>query len=237
MSDMRRLLDDPNVSDETRELVGSLEVPAPLSGSTRSAIGARVARSLALPVAATAFLSLKTTAAWAAIVAGGALAVSLVVVATSEPEPFARPSVNATAPVPAPPVNRAVLPAEPEKHAVAEEAPDAKDPAPSPRGASRRDTLKLEESLLEQARRSIDSPARALSLLREHERRFPNGELTAERLYLTAQTQARAGNGTAARHYARLLAERFPKSTYVRRVRPLLDASSDSTPNAGARNR
>jgi hypothetical protein len=234
---MRRLLDDPNVSDETRELVGSLDVPSPLSRSTRSAIGARVARSLALPVAAGAFPSLKTTAAWAAIVAGGALAVSLVVVATSEPERPARPSVNspAAAPVPAPPVNRALAPAEPEKPAVVEEAPDTKDPAPSPRAASRRDTLKLEESLLEQARRSIDSPARALSLLREHERRFPNGELTAERLYLTAQTQARAGNGTAARHYARLLAERFPKSTYVRRVRPLLDASNDASPSANAR--
>ena len=234
MSDMRRLLDDPNVSDETRELVGSLEVPSPLSASTRSAIGARVARSLALPVAAGAFLSLKTTAAWAAIVAGGALAVSLVVVASSELDPPARPSVNAKAPLPVPPVDRALAPAEPEKPAVVEEAPDAKDPAPSPRGASRRDTLKLEESLLEQARRSIDSPARALSLLREHERRFPNGELTAERLYLTAQTHARAGNGTAARHYARLLTERFPKSTYVRRVRPLLDASSP-TPSTGAR--
>jgi hypothetical protein len=236
MSDMRRLLDDPNVSDETRELVGSLEVPAPLSGSTRSAIGTRVARSLALPVAAGAFLSLKTTAAWAAIVAGGALAVSLVVVATSEPERPAPPNVNspAAAPVP-PPVSRALLPAEPEKPAAVEEAPDTKDPAPSPRGASRRDTLKLEESLLEQARRSIDSPARALSLLREHARRFPNGELTAERLYLTAQTHTRAGNDTAARHYARLLAERFPKSTYVRRVRPLLDASSNATPSVGAR--
>jgi hypothetical protein len=236
MSDMRRLLDDPTVSDETRELVGSLEVPAPLGGSTRSAIGLRVAKSLALPVAAGTFLSLKTTAAWAAIVAGGALAVSLVVVATSEPEPPKGPSVNApaAAPVPAPPAKRALAPAELEKPAVVEEAPDAKDPAPS-RGASRRDTLKLEESLLEQARRSIDSPSRALSLLREHERRFPNGELTAERLYLTAQTQARAGNGTAARHYARLLAERFPKSTYVRRVRPLLDAPSAPTPSTSAR--
>jgi len=232
MSDLNRLLDDPNVSDETRELVGSLEVPAPLSGSVRSAIGSRVTRSLALPVAAGAFLSLKTAGAWAAIVAGGALAVSLVVVASSEPERPARPTANtqAAAQVAAAPPNRALAPAEPEKPAVVDETPDPKEPAPSTRGASRRDTLKLEESLLEQARRSIDSPARALSLLRDHERRFPNGELTAERLYLTAQTHSRAGNGTAARHYARLLAERFPKSSYVGRVRSLLDASNTTPP-------
>jgi Tfp pilus assembly protein PilF len=59
--------------------------------------------------------------------------------------------------------------------------------------------------------------------LREHELRFPNGELTAERLFLTAQAHARAGNESAARHYAKLLATRFPKSTYLPRVRPLLD--------------
>jgi len=86
----------------------------------------------------------------------------------------------------------------------------------------RRDTLALEESLLEQARRASDSPPRALALLREHERRFPNGELTAERLYLMAQVNARAGNVAAARRSAALLAARFPKSTYLPRLRALL---------------
>jgi hypothetical protein len=226
MNDPRRLVEDPSASDATRELVGSVEVPAPLGESTRSAIGSRITRTLALPVAAGAFLSLKTAGAWAAIVAGGTLAVSLVVVATSEKEPAEAPAANARSvePVPSPAKPEAPR-AEPEPPAAKDELPNAKDPAPSRRSASRRDTLALEESLLEQARRSIDSPSRALALLREHERRFPSGELTAERLYLTAQTHARAGNGTAARHYARLLTERFPKSTYVPHVRSLLENS------------
>ena len=101
--------------------------------------------------------------------------------------------------------------------------PEPSAKATSTRPAARRDPLAVEEALLEQARRSIDSPAKALPLLREHERRFPNGVLTAERLYLTAQANVRAGNLPAARRAAALLAERFPKSTYLPRVRPLLE--------------
>ena len=153
-----------------------------------------------------------------------------IAVSVGEEEPVAAPAkagrLSEPSPAPEPELAPAPKPAE-------AETPKA-SPA-STRPATRRDTLALEESLLEQARRSIGAPTQALSLLREHERRFPNGELTAERLYLTAQTQARAGNGTAARHYARLLTERFPKSTYVRPVRPLLDAASAPPPSTSAR--
>lgn len=218
MSDPDRLLDDPAVSAEAKELLGSLAAPSALGGVDRTAIGSRVAASLAAP-AALKVASLKVAGVWAAVLAGGTAAVTFAVVTPSEPPaaPVAR-AVATAAPAPPP---KAIEPAA--EPAATTEAEPAQPKAPAAaKSAPKRDTLALEESLLEQARRSIGTPARALSLLHEHERRFPNGALTAERLYLTAQAHGRAGNQTAARHYAKLLVERFPKSTYVPRVQPLL---------------
>jgi len=222
VSDPRRLLDDPSVSASAKDLLGALEAPAPLVPSLRSAIGARVTQTLVAPAAAK-LVSAKL--AW--LVAGavalggaGAGAVSWSFLATP-PEP--QPLVAAARRLPEPPVEPSPEPRAAPPPAQAEPEPSVKAPSVRP---ARRDTLALEESLLEQARRSSDSPAKALSLLREHERRFPNGELTAERLYLTAQVNARAGNLTGARRAAALLAARFPKSTYLPRVRALLEKTA-----------
>jgi Tfp pilus assembly protein PilF len=95
-----------------------------------------------------------------------------------------------------------------------------------PRASSRGDSLAFEESLLERARKASDSsPASALALLREHERRFPAGELTAERLFLMAKASAKAGNEKAARRYGRELERRFPKSAYLPELRAQLPGS------------
>ena len=228
MSDPRRLLDDPGTPSEAAELVRSLEAPASMADAVRSTIGTRVARSAALvPAAAAKLAPLKLVGA-SAVAVGGAVALSLGLLAPPE----------APAPPPAPVVadERAAPPpkvAPPEAEAIAPPAPApalepvSKAPSSTPRAPSKKDTLALEEALLEQARRaSRESPARALSLLQEHERRFPSGELTAERLYLTAQAHRQAGNVDAARRYAKLLSQRFPRSTYLPRLRPLLDAAS-----------
>jgi hypothetical protein len=217
MKDPERLLHDPGVSSQTKELLGALDAPTPLAPAARAAIGARVAKSVLAPAAAK-LVSMKAVAWFAgALVVGGAGVASL----TRGTAPESQPAPPATLErrVVAPRVEAAPLPPP-----VVESVPLAPEPkAPAPRAGLRRDTLAIEESLLEQARRAGASPAKALGLLREHERRFPNGELTAERLYLTAQVNARAGNVAAARRAAALLAARFPKSTYVPRVRSLLD--------------
>ncbi|HEX6274002.1 MAG TPA: hypothetical protein VFZ53_13230 [Polyangiaceae bacterium] len=219
MSDPPRLLHDPAVSPETKELLSSLGAPSQLAAGTRAAIGARVAKSVVAPAAAK-LVSVKAVALLAgALVAGGA---GLMLLARGTPAPPPAPRVVPAPPAVAPRVEAAPEP-EPAIENVAPEAPEPGPKAPAARAALRRDTLAIEESLLEQARRASDSPARALSLLREHERRFPNGELTAERLYLTSQVNARAGNLPAARRAAAQLAARFPKSTYLPRVRSLLD--------------
>ena len=220
MSDPRRLLDDPNVGSGAKDLLGSLDAPTPLAASTRSSIGARLSNSLVAPVATAKVASLKLWLLAGAVAAGGAGFATWNAIAPKETSRVATPVVA----VPARLSPSHAAPPEPPPVAHETRAPEvsAKAPAAPARSASRRDTLALEESLLEQARRASDSPTRALALLREHERRFPNGELTAERLYLTAQVNARAGNLAAAKRSASLLAARFPKSTYLPRLRALL---------------
>jgi hypothetical protein len=218
MSDPRRLLHDPSVPVETKELLSSLDAPSPLAPATRAAIGARVAKSAVAPAAAKV-VSAKAVALLAgALVAGSA---GLIFSTRGTPAPPVVLEQRAVAPrLEAPPEPRPVL------ETVVPEAPASGPKVAAPRAALRRDTLAIEESLLEQARRAGASPAKALTLLREHERRFPNGELTAERLYLTAQVNARAGNAAAARRAAASLATRFPNSTYLPRLGALLDGGA-----------
>jgi hypothetical protein len=97
-----------------------------------------------------------------------------------------------------------------------------KQPAPvEHRRARASDALAEEEALLERARRSASSaPRQALKLLREHRRQFPNGQLAAERLFLSVNVLERLGEMDAAREQARLLIARFPDSVYAAGLAP-----------------
>jgi len=87
------------------------------------------------------------------------------------------------------------------------------------------DTLAEEESILEGARRAMaTSPAQALRLLAAHQRRFPAGELTAERLFLRTDALKRLGRTAEARRQADALVKRFPTSAYARLVPQLVAA-------------
>jgi type IV secretory pathway VirB10-like protein len=218
MSEPVRLLDDPSAPGSVTELVRAIEAPSPLGDAGRAALAARITASAATaPTVVTQLLTLK--AGFAALVAGGGIALFVIALdrpesAPSQPAPVA---VSPVAPTPkpelAPPV--AAPPTEATPVEPARKPPNARPSA--------RDTLALEESLLERARESLATPARALSLLAEHERRFPSGELTAERLYLSARAHQKAGNTAQAQRYARTLAQRFPKSTYLAGLKSLLE--------------
>jgi hypothetical protein len=217
MSDPVRLLDDPSAPGSVTELVRAIEAPSPLGEAGRAALAARITASAGTaPVIAAKVLTLK--AGLAALVAGSSLA--LLVTALDRPAPVP--------PKPAPAVAVPAAPSPKPEVAPPATAPPAEDvsaePARKPPTArpSPRDTLALEESLLERARESLGTPSRALALLAEHERRFPSGELTAERLYLSARAHQKAGNTAQARKYAQILAQRFPKSTYLAGLRALL---------------
>jgi len=216
MSDPVRLLDDPTASAGVAELVRAIQPPSPLGHATRAAIAERVTASAAAPALAVKALTIK--AGVAALVAGGGLALFMATLDRPPPAPAPPPAAAAAPAAPAP--QREVSPA-PAAPAV---EPAAPEPVRKPLNArpSPRDTLALEESLLERARESLGTPSRALALLAEHERRFPAGELTAERLYLTARAHQKAGNTAQAKRYAQALAQRFPKSTYLSSLKALL---------------
>lgn len=219
MTDPIRLLDDPSAPGSVTELVRAIQPPAPLTEAGRAALAARITASAATaPVVAAKVLTLK--AGLAALVAGGGLALLVTALEPTKPAPAPPPEPAVTAPR-LPPIQELVP--QPER-TVTEPAPAP--PAPRPQAArapSPKDTLAIEESLLERARESLGTPSRALALLAEHERRFPAGELTAERLYLSARAHQKAGNTAQAQKYARALARRFPKSTYLSSLKPLLE--------------
>jgi TolA-binding protein len=60
-------------------------------------------------------------------------------------------------------------------------------------------------------------------LLEAHRKRFPSGQLTPERLYLTADALARLGNTTLARKHAQALIRAYPSSAYARQVEGVIE--------------
>jgi hypothetical protein len=84
------------------------------------------------------------------------------------------------------------------------------------------DTLAKESALIGAARANLESNSReAISQLEEHERRFPRGELAAERDFLMIKALRRLGRTDDARTRARGYAAKYPSSPYVPAVRML----------------
>ena len=66
------------------------------------------------------------------------------------------------------------------------------------------------------------TPARALELTREHATRFSSGTLTEEREAIAIEALVRLGRGADARARLARGGERFPASTYQRRLAELV---------------
>jgi hypothetical protein len=93
------------------------------------------------------------------------------------------------------------------------------------------DDLAREASLLESARASVaTAPAAALAALDEHARRFPRGQLAAERELLRVDALTRLGQRGDAAARGRDLMNRDDGKLYEGRVRTLLDAPDASAP-------
>ncbi len=87
------------------------------------------------------------------------------------------------------------------------------------RKAAARDLLAEEEALLERVRvLASSSPARAWPLLEKHRRRFPDGQLVAERLFLSFDVLSRLGKKQAAHAQFEALTRKFPGSVYTREL-------------------
>ena len=99
-------------------------------------------------------------------------------------------------------------------------------PAAAVRGgapsATERDALtqsQAEFALIRRAQVALGSdPAGALSIVAEHARTFPRGELVQERELTAVEALARLGRKAEARARAHALVERFPRTPYVARL-------------------
>jgi len=241
MSDPLRWLDDPEASDELKRALRGAPRAAGLDHVTRERVGVRVGRLAALPFSAITWLSLKSAAALG--LAGGAtVAGTLAVVEHYRPLPAhvavtAAPAHTANAPRRAPSMSEpattnstaapsaeppAQAPAVPTLNPPAELPRSSQSPLPTPSTTSS-GGLAEESTLLEQARRALDAtPARTLTLVREHAKRFPTGQLGAERNLLEVDALYRLGRHAEARALAERLLARGGGDLYVERVRRLL---------------
>jgi hypothetical protein len=243
MNDPTRWLDDPEAPDELKRALRGAARAEGLEHATRERVGLRVGRLAAVPFSALTWLSLKSAAALG--LAGGAtVAGTLAVVEHYRPVPEhvasagsperARIGARQSAPVrlddtspvvPAPSAEPAppLAPATPTLNPPAELPHGGPPPLPTP-STSSAGGLAEESSLLEQARRALDtSPSRTLSLVREHAVRFRTGQLAAERSLLEVDALYRLGRRTEARVLAERLLTQGGGELYVGRVRRLLE--------------
>jgi hypothetical protein len=105
------------------------------------------------------------------------------------------------------------------------------NPAPSspvaPPSASGAGSLSAESALLEQARREMRlAPLGALSIAAEHARRFPRGQLAAERTLIQIEALHRLGRDAEARRLAASLSNGASGGLYAERVRRFLGESA-----------
>jgi hypothetical protein len=215
VSDPKRLLDDASGAPHVAALLGALPKPQPPSAQKEAELVQRLLTPIA-PVPVAAGLALKGWLGVGALVVAGGLGGGWLL---SRPAaPVLQPRVTSVVPSPLLPppaiTPRAAPPnVEPPSRAAA-------SPAPSAVKAVARDTLAEEEALLEQARRSLaSSPGAALALLRQHQQRFPAGQLTAERLFLSVDALRRVGDRAGAERQAQVLLKRFPGSVYAGQLR------------------
>jgi hypothetical protein len=198
-----------------RELLG-VAAPAPaFTDELRYRLGAGVAKTATLPVAASWPALLLKGVAVAAI--GGAS--GLAVHSWSGHHSVPTPSVIA----PAAPA--AVTPPQPQATAVPVEAlPALQLPTAAPDRAPR---LKLdprleEAELLEKARALVAAnPSAALKLIAEHSRDFPKGRLGAEADLIAAQSLLAMGKVSAAKARAEASLQRYPGGLYARQLREI----------------
>ncbi|MES1177462.1 MAG: hypothetical protein ABUL62_24280 [Myxococcales bacterium] len=229
MSEPRRLLDDLNAPPEAAALLRSLSAPTPPSAAKQAELGRQLAAltSPAPIIAAGASLWVKGALVIGALGMAGAVVWALrpaptvvnvpTIASSNAPAAVSAPVAanSAVAPVePAPPVDAARADALPSS-ASAASAASAGRSKPSPR-----DNLAEEEALLEQARRLAgSSPGQALTLLQQYQRRFPSGQLAAERMFLSVDVLTRLGKTAAARKQADALMRAFPSSVYAAQVK------------------
>ena len=150
--------------------------------------------------------------------------------ATAAPQLVATPTVPAPVETAPPAPSASAEPAETPRSSSAPRSPAAPaatgaSPSASARAAG---NLAEESALVGRARTNLaSSPALALAAVDEHARRFPRGELAAEREYLRVSALRRLGRKDEARTHGQRYLTLFPTSPYTSAVRTILAELGD----------
>lgn len=230
---MKRWLETEQASAEVLALLRVARPPAALDPAARARSLRRVAALGLMPAAAAA-----ASVSWLQIALGAALgmvgtlatigAVQLLLGREPLPPTSVRPASSAR-----PATERhAVEPPSPPPAVTASASATLPPLAPrslpkpsvaQPAAVSLENQLDQEISLLETARGKLAStPHAALSALRDHELRFPAGQLRIEREFLIVDALARLGRRSEAQARARALERQAPKSLYGERLDRIL---------------
>jgi hypothetical protein len=210
-----------DVPEELRELFRASSKPAPLTPAVDAMLSTRVAAMAATSAAAPTSLLVKALP-W---LLGGTLAVGGVATFRAHRHEAAAPQRSPAA-APAPEV---VEPAGPPP-AVAPPAPAPSTRVGTPRPIAAKgppadapDGLVGEERLLNEAHQAVAAdPHRALSLAQSHARRYPHGQLAAERQLIMIEALVKLGHHRRAEALGRALRETAPNSIYEDRLDEIL---------------
>jgi TolA-binding protein len=209
----------PELSDLFRDAVK----PEPLNQAVDSRLSAQIGVLAALPVS-----SVVKVMPW--LVGGGAVVLAgamALVVQRRVPAPEGAPSQPTAIAAPAPAVPDPALPETPESQTT----PDTKAHAPSSSGRSAppeasstpEDALAGEARLLNQAHDVMATdPRKALAIASDHAKRYPHGQLAAERELILVQALVKLGRAREAEARGRALRKSTPNSIYGERLDTIL---------------
>lgn len=142
--------------------------------------------------------------------------------APSAPGQGSEPAAVLASATPAPEPSGPPVPPEASAEPLPRQDASVAAPRASRAGAPAPEDPVAEHALLAEARRSLSSsPAKALDLVLQHQRRFPRGELGLEREFLRIQALVRLGRGGEARAAGERFLRAFPRSAYAAEVERL----------------
>jgi TolA-binding protein len=212
----------PEAPPELKNLFLDAKKPEPLSSAMDARLAERVTALAALPAA-----PLVKGLPW--LIAGGAAVVAGALALVTERAPTdAAPSATATnsSPVAAPSeaVPAATAP-EAQTPAKDERAPAAngRHAAPAEATSATEDALAGEAKLLNQAHAAMSSdPRQAYAFASAHAKRYPRGQLAAERELILVQALVKLGRVREAESRARALRKSAPSRIYSERLDTIL---------------
>jgi hypothetical protein len=224
VSDPGRIRDGgAEVPPELRDLFAGASKPESLPSALDARVAAHIGTLGPLPVS-----PLVKLVPW--VVGGGAIAlagaIALVVerrapapAAIPQPNEIAAPAVTTADTAPIPPPNELAVPTETKSAP----APSNAHTAPAEASSASEDALAGEAKLLNQAHDAMSSdPRRALAIASEHAKRYPHGQLAAERELILVQALVKLGRDREAEARGRALRKSAPNSIYGERLDTIL---------------